>query len=133
MHPRRRVLVYSNNAHTRERIRLALRMSIDRSSTPVDFIEVATADAAVQRVSSGGIDMAVLDAEASPAGGLGLAKQLKDELQQCPPIAVIIARDDDAWLAKWSRADVVVSQPIDPVVLTQAIVPMLDGRLTLTD
>lgn len=108
-------------------------MSIDRSSTPVDFIEVATADAAVQRVSSGGIDMAVLDAEASPAGGLGLAKQLKDELQQCPPIAVIIARDDDAWLAKWSRADVVVSQPIDPVVLTQAIVPMLDGRLTLTD
>lgn len=127
------MLLYSNDARTRERVRLALGATLDRGSPSVDFIETATAAAVLQHVDSGDIDMVILDAEASPAGGLGLAKQLKDELPQCPPIAVIIARGEDAWLAEWSRADVVVPTLLDPVVLTQAIVPMLDGRLTGVD
>jgi DNA-binding response OmpR family regulator len=80
-------------------------------------------------MASGVIDLAILDGEASPAGGLGMAKQLKDELLQCPPLVVLIGRDGDGWLARWARADVVVPQPIDPLVLTETVVPLLRGRL----
>ena len=34
--------------------------------------------------------------EAWPTGGLGLAKQMKDELRDCPPVLVLIARRPDA-------------------------------------
>ena len=59
------------------------------------------------------VDLVVLDGEAWPTGGLGLAKQMKDELRDCPPVLVLIARRPDAWLATWSQADGVVPHPID--------------------
>ncbi len=83
----------------------------------------------MQHMASGVVDVAIMDGEASPAGGLGIAKQLKDELLQCPPIIVLTGRDDDAWLARWSRADAVVAYPIDPLVLSQVVAPLLQGRL----
>lgn len=78
---------------------------------------------------SNAVDVAVLDGEATPCGGMGLAKQLKDELLAYLPMVVITARADDAWLAGWARADVVVSHPIDPVELRHAILPLLRGRM----
>ena len=56
----------------------------------------------------------VLDGEAQPAGGMGVCRQAKDEIYNCPPVLLIIGRPDDGWLATWSRADAVVSHPIDP-------------------
>ena len=35
---------------------------------------------------------------------MGIAKQLKDEIENCPPVLVLTGRADDAWLASWSRA-----------------------------
>ena len=67
-------------------------------------------------MDAGGIDLAILDGEAVP-GGMGLCRQLKDEILRCPPILVLIGRPDDAWLATWSRADGAVSHPIDPIRL----------------
>ena len=46
---------------------------------------------------------------------MGLAKQLKDEIADCPPILVLTGRPDDAWLASWSRAEAAVPHPIDPI------------------
>ena len=43
----------------------------------------------------------VLDGEAVPAGGLGLARQVKDEIYGCPPVLVLIGRPQDSWLAAW--------------------------------
>jgi len=48
---------------------------------------------------------------------MGLAKQLKDEIAECPPILVLTGRPDDAWLASWSRAEAAVPHPIDPIAL----------------
>ena len=56
-------------------------------------------------MDSGKIDLAILDGEATPAGGMGIAKQLKDEIYRCPPVLVLTGRPQDAWLATWSRAD----------------------------
>lgn len=91
----------------------------------LEYVEVASQRALIQRIDAGDIDLAILDGEAVPAGGLGIAKQLKDEIYTCPPIVVLTARADDAWLARWSRAEAAVSHPIDPFKLTAAVVSLL--------
>jgi hypothetical protein len=59
-------------------------------------------------VDAGGIDVCVLDAEAAPTGGMGISRALKNEIQDCPHILLLVARHDDRWLARWSLADAVV-------------------------
>jgi len=40
-------------------------------------------------------DLAILDGEAWPAGGMGICRQLKDEQAYPPPTIVIVGRPDD--------------------------------------
>ncbi|MCW2818084.1 MAG: putative response regulatory protein [Marmoricola sp.] len=80
-------------------------------------------------MDSGAIDLAILDGEAAPAGGLGIAKQLKDEIFRCPPLLVLTGRVQDNWLATWSRADAAVAHPLDPVELAEAVIALLRPRL----
>jgi CheY-like chemotaxis protein len=124
-----RVLVYSSNADVRTRIQSALGRLPDSAVAPLDFVEAATAAAVLRITATGSIDLAILDGEATPCGGIGLAKQLKDELLQYLPIVVITARPDDAWLACWSRADAVVSHPVDPLELRAEVLPLLRDRM----
>src|SRR4051795_474753 len=95
----------------------------------LNYVEVATGPMVVRTMDEGGIDLAILDGEATPTGGLGIAKQLKDELSTCPPILVLTGRPDDAWLANWSRAEAAVSHPIDPRLLAEAAAILLRRRL----
>ncbi len=60
---------------------------------------------------------------------MGIAKQLKDEVYECPPILVVTGRPQDAWLATWSRADAAVPHPIDPLQIGEAVVRLLSDRL----
>jgi DNA-binding response OmpR family regulator len=124
-----RVLVYSDDARTREQIRLALGRRPAADLPAVEYIECATQPAIVRLLDAGGIDLAIVDGEAQPAGGLGVARQAKDEVYDCPPMLAIIARADDRWLANWSRADAVVAQPIDPMELARAAADLLRTRL----
>ena len=103
----------------------------DKHGAPLDFVEAATASVVLREVASGAIDLVVLDGEARPAGGMGLAKQLKDELLQPPPIVVLTARADDTWLAGWSGADAIVPRTLDPIVTIDAVTPLLRSRLIL--
>lgn len=112
-----RVLVYSSDAATRGRIMSALGTRSHPDLPRLNHLEVATAAVVLQHMDAGGIDLAILDGEAAPTGGLGLAKQLRDELDPCPPILVVTGRADDRWLADWSRADASVTHPIDPLTL----------------
>lgn len=123
-----RVLVYSDDADTRRQVVRAVGTHPHPDLPELEFLEVATAPSVLERLDAGGIDLAVLDGEATPAGGLGIAKQLKDELAHCPPILVLTGRPDDAWLAKWSRAEAAVAHPIDPLRLTESVVNLLRNR-----
>ena len=120
-----RVLVYSDNKRTREQVMLALGKRIHPALPDLSYLEVATGPVVIQQMDAGGIDLAILDGEATPVGGLGIAKQLKDELEHCPPILVLTGRRDDAWLANWSRAEAAVPHPIDPIALGEAAVGLL--------
>ena len=116
-----RVLVYSHDAATRSRVMSALGTRPHPDLPRLTYLEVATAPVALEHLDAGGVDLAILDGEASPTGGLGLAKQLRDELDHCPPVLVLIGRADDRWLADWSRADASVPHPIDPLRLRDAV------------
>ena len=71
----------------------------------------------------------ILDAEATPSGGIGLCHQLKNEIADCPPVLLLLARVADAWLATWSEADGITPYPIDPVRLPAAAADLLRTRL----
>jgi DNA-binding response OmpR family regulator len=121
------ILLYSSNRLTRENVRLALGRKVAPDLPPVSVVEVATQPAVLAAMEGGGIDLAILDGEAVP-GGMGLCRQLKDEIVRCPPILVLTGRADDAWLATWSRADGVVPHPVDPLRLPAAVAQLLRAR-----
>ena len=121
------ILLYSSDRTVRENVRLALGRKVASDLPPVRVVEVATQPAVIAAMDAGGIDLAILDGEAVP-GGMGLCRQLKDEIAKCPPILVLTGRRDDAWLATWSRADGVLAHPIDPLRLTAAVASMLRAR-----
>ncbi len=120
-----RVLLYSDHVETREQVKLAVGRRIAKNLPPVEWVEVATPDMVISTVDAGGLDLLVLDGEAGKSGGIGLCRQVKDEVFRCPPVLVLIARPQDAWLASWAQPDAVVARPYDPIVLQQAVAGLL--------
>lgn len=120
-----RILVYSDDVNVREQVKLALGKRLHPDLPELTYLEVATAPVVVQHLDAGDADLAILDGEATPAGGMGVAKQIRDEVADPPPIVVLTGRRDDSWLAKWSRAEAAVPHPIDPMRLAQVVERLL--------
>jgi DNA-binding response OmpR family regulator len=129
---RLRILVYSDDADTRSQVILSLGRRPHPDLPEAEYVEVATEPVVLQQMDSATIDLAILDGEAVPAGGMGIAKQMKDEIYRCPPILVLTGRPQDAWLATWSRADGVVPHPLDPMLLAQTAVRLLAPAPSVT-
>ena len=119
------VLVYSDDRSVRQQVRLALGRRVAADLPEIDVLECATYQAVLRALQAGGIDLLILDGEAVPLGGMGLARQVKDEIANCPPVLLLVARVADAWLATWSRAEAVQPYPIDPVRLPEAVAGLL--------
>ena len=126
--PARRILLYSDDVDAREQVRLAVGRRLRRGAPDIEWVEVATAPAVITQVEAGGLDLLILDGEADKVGGMGLARQLKDEIYLCPPVLVLTGRPQDAWLASWSNAEAVVSRPLDPVELHAAVAALVEAR-----
>jgi DNA-binding response OmpR family regulator len=115
------VLLYSDDFTTRDAVRAAVGRRPAKDVEVVSWLECATAAAVITAVESQNFDMLILDGEAAKVGGLGLARQLKNEIFNCPPIIVLTGRPQDSWLAAWSQADLAVPHPLDPIALTSAV------------
>ena len=102
---RLRVLIYSDDVTVRQNVILALGRRPHPDLPEVTYVEVATEPVVIQNMDAGGIDLAILDGETAPAGGMGIAKQLT-----------------------WSRADAAVPHPLDPIQLAEAVVGLLRSR-----
>jgi len=124
-----RILLYSDDRTLRQAVSLALGTRVAADLPPIEIVEVATHPVVETTMDAGGIDLVILDGEAVPAGGMGIARQLKDEIDNCPPILLLVARIADAWLATWSRADAICPMPIDPVALPAQVAELLRKRL----
>jgi DNA-binding response OmpR family regulator len=123
-----KVVVFSHDADTRARIRLAIGRRPATDVPEAEITEVATEPALFRMLDAGQVDVMVLDGEAQPAGGMGICRQAKDEIHDCPPVLLVIGRQDDGWLATWSGADAVVSHPIDPRALADALAGLMRQR-----
>ena len=120
-----KVLVYSNNAKVRNTVKTSIGRKPAEEISDVEIFDVATEPALIKVMDTKQFDFVILDGEATPAGGLGICRQLKDEIYNCPPILVLVAWADDRWLATWSRADAIVAHPIDPRALVKAVLGLL--------
>ena len=122
------ILLYSDDVDTREQVRLAVGRRLGRGAPDIRWVEVATAAEVIRQVELGGFDLLVLDGEAGKVGGMGIARQLKDEIYNCPSVLLLTGREQDAWLGSWSQADAVVSRPIDPVQLPRVVADLIAAR-----
>ena len=120
------IIVYSDDQTVRHAVISALGTKLSAEVSAHKIVEFATAPALRQYVDDKKkVDLFILDSEAVPEGGMGIAHQLRDEMADCPPIMVIIQRSPDKWLAKWSGADAVVAHHIDPFTLGKGVLALL--------
>ncbi len=115
------ILLFSDDRSTRDAVRLGVGNAPAPDLRVEQWHECATAPAVELALEQGRFDVLILDGEAQPYGGLGLCRQLKNEVFECPPILVLIGRPNDGWLAAWSQADGAVPHPLDPVALAAAV------------
>ena len=126
-----RVMVYSDDRTVRRAVITALGTRPDPDLPELEFVEVATGPVVLRTADAGGLALMILDGEAAPTGGLGLTRQLKDEIHRCPPILVLTGRPQDGWLAGWSLADESVSHPLDPIVVSEAVAALARTRVAV--
>ena len=125
------IIVYSDDSSVRSAVVAALGKRVADDLPEHQIEEFATAPALRafvdrKRVSGGpSADLFILDGEAVPEGGMGVARQLKDEVFNCPPVLLITGRREDAWLAAWSRSEASVIHPIDPFTLANTVADLL--------
>lgn len=130
-HEALRVLIYSDDRDVRAAVVAALGTRPHPDLPPFEYVEVATKPVVWQHLDDrrDRPDLVIVDGEAVPAGGLGIARQMKDEIYQAPPVLVLTGRPQDAWLATWSRAEAAVPHPIEPMRLAEAVIDLARGVL----
>jgi DNA-binding response OmpR family regulator len=124
----RTVIVFSQDPAVRQRVRTAVGRRPAPDLGRVEYVECATGAEVADRIDAGGIDLAILDGEAQPTGGMGISRQLKNEVRDCPPICLLLGRRDDRWLATWSQADAMIAHPLDPLTAAETVAALLRDR-----
>ena len=128
------LLVFSDDAEVRRQVREGVGRRPAKGLPLVSWTEAATAEgvrlALEDRAREGEapFDALVLDAETKKFGGMGLAHELLIELDRRPPVVLLTARPRDDWLAAWSKAEVVVPRPLDPLALQEGVTRALQAR-----
>ncbi|MET7402197.1 hypothetical protein KZZ52_51135 [Dactylosporangium sp. AC04546] len=118
------VLLYSDDPEVRDRMRLAIGTR-PAADLQVRFVDASTYAEVVKLVDDTDVDLLVLDGEATPGGGLGIARQLKDEVVDAPPVVLAIARAADRWLASYARVEGTIMYPLDPVTTGETVAGLL--------
>ena len=130
---KKQIIVYSDDSSVRSSVISALGVRVAKDLEEHEIHEFATGSALRAYFDTknlaGGFraDLFILDGEAAQEGGLGMARQLKDEVFNCPPFLVLTGRKEDKWLAAWSLADASVVHPIDPFTLAKTAADLLRG------
>jgi CheY-like chemotaxis protein len=133
-----RILVFSHKPEVRESIINAIGRRPSADLARVEYVEVSGIADVLSEMDAGTVSLAILDGEAQPTGGIGLCRQLKNEIGMgpgsrngataCPPIVVAVRRKDDRWLATWSQADAVLVHPLDPLTAAETVAGVLRAR-----
>lgn len=125
------VILYSDNPKVRHAMRSAIGEQPAEDVT-IEYLEAGQYDEAVRLIDTYRIDLVLLDGEAQPAGGMGIARQMRDELDDVPTMCLVLKRAADRWLAAWSRADAVLTHPLHPIHTARTVVELLRTRRGVT-
>ena len=118
------VVLFSEDGAIREQVRFAIGRH-PAKDVEIAYIESSTGANAIKQIEAHVVDLAIFDGEAQPTGGAGLARQLKFELNDGPPILVLIRRAVDEWIARWSLAEGTLLMPLDPLTTSRTVVELL--------
>ncbi|WP_406042470.1 hypothetical protein OG799_01955 [Micromonospora sp. NBC_00898] len=118
------VLLYSDDPEVRDRMRLAVGTR-PAPGLQIEFVEASDYAGCVRLVDDYEIDLLLLDGEATPGGGIGIARQIKDDRDDAPPTCVVIARAADRWLAAYAEVDATLVYPLDPVTTGTTVAELL--------
>ena len=116
-----RVMLFSGNPHTRQTVMDAAGLSGSFDIPPIDWQEVATPDAVKQKFSENHYAALVLDAETYQEGGQSVARWLNIHADKVPPIIMLVARQQDEWMSRWSGASYYVRAPYEADAVMTAL------------
>jgi DNA-binding response OmpR family regulator len=122
------VIVFSHDPAVRQQVRTAVGRRPAPDVARIEYIECETGEQVVARIDRGGVDLAILDGEAQPTGGMGISRQVKNETTDPPAICILLGRRDDRWLALWSQADATLARPLDPLTAADTVAVLLRDR-----
>src|SRR5262249_21188581 len=117
----------------RPSVRDQIRLAIGTHPAPdlsVRFQDASSYQEVIRLLDEADVDVLVLDGEAQPGGGLGIARQLRDEYSEQPPVAAVIARAADRWLAAYARVDATLIHPLDPITTGEVIAGLIRSGAT---
>lgn len=122
-----KILLVSTNPRVNAEVRSALLGGDER-----EVLEVRTPQRALAVLDEDdGYDIVLADNDTAPTGGYFLAREIKarEEMGRAmPPVVLLIAREVDKFLGKWSRADAYVLKPVDPFDLAEVVEALVDDQ-----
>lgn len=98
----------------------------------LEVTEVATPQRALQQLDDEGpFDIVVANNDTHPTGGFYLAREVAARRwvgREVPPVVLLLARKQDAWLSDWAQADAWVLKPVDPFDLAEVVDALVEDR-----
>jgi DNA-binding response OmpR family regulator len=124
-----KALIISPDEDVRQHLRIALQSAERRTGGSWEYLEASDGLAGLRVAWRERPDVVVADEIASRAGGFAVAKDLRGAPVPFPgAIVIVLARPEDAWLAKWSGADAWIERPVDPFALADTVVEAVERR-----
>lgn len=121
-----RVLIVSEDPAERRRAASALHLHDD-----VEVVEAGAGPDAATHLRDRTFDVLVVDGDLRPKGGFSWLYELRQHARldgvQRPPAIVMVAREQDRWLAGWAGAEVVLPKPIDVFDMLREVVALAEA------
>jgi DNA-binding response OmpR family regulator len=126
-----KALLISADDGLRELLRVALGSARRRSGAGWDFLEARDGIQGLRVAWRELPDVVVADEIASGAGAFAVAKDLRGAERPFPgAVIIILARAQDAWLARWSGADAWLERPVDAFALSDKVLELTGAKET---
>lgn len=119
------VVLYSGDKDRRKAVIEGIGLRAGKGAPPINWIETGTSPGALEQIEKHTPPVVVLDADTPKVGGMAVARDIINELEQDPVIVLLTARPQDQWLATWSGADFTVMAPYNPLELQETMVRAL--------
>lgn len=124
-----KVLLVSPDAEARDLMRVSVGSIERRLGERVSFLDAVDGQQGAAIGLREHPDAVVADEIASRAGAFSLARDLRGAVEPyAGPIVILLERQHDAWLARWSGADAWFVRPVDPFALADALVRLIQDH-----